>query len=191
MLAELARRYRRVHPVFVRQDFIWEATELCHLRRFLRCIPHEPLTILHLPARDLYGEHWSLTGRHVPGARTPDAAVRLPGRNLLLLSKVAVFCAQMRIPVIAIGSLGHNPFTDATPEFFRDFTKLAGVRVVAPFRQLTKPQVIRRGRHLPLRLSFSCLSPRRGLHCGKCNKCAERLRAFRQAGIADPTRYAS
>ena len=38
------------------------------------------------------------------------------------------------------------------------------------------------GRGLPLELTFSCISPLRGLHCGHCNKCAERQAAFRDAG---------
>jgi len=195
MLAELACRYRTVYPVFIRQGLRWETIELHHLRRFLRAIlPSSdssvlPLTVLSLPARDLYGLHWSTTGRAVPGARTRDAAVCLPGRNLMLLVKAAVFCALHRIPVIAVGSLGHNPFPDATPGFFRSFARLVGLQVLAPFRQLTKTQVIRRGRQLPLHLTFSCLAPQRGLHCGRCNKCAERQRAFHAAGVEDRTRY--
>jgi 7-cyano-7-deazaguanine synthase len=194
MLAELARRYDRVFPVFIRQGLVWEEAELRSLRHFLRATT--PLTVLDLPVRDLYGKHWSTTGHRVPHAKTPDQAVYLPGRNLLLLCKAAVFCAQHRIGTIAVGSLGHNPFPDATTEFFRDFSKAAGealgfpIRIIAPFRSLTKEQVVRRGRRLPLHLSFSCLAPKRDRHCGRCNKCAERQRAFREAGLRDRTRYA-
>ncbi len=200
MLAELSRRYRKVYPVFIRHGLVWEETELRRLRRFLRAasaINHEPVTILHLPVADLYGAHWSITGRKVPHARTPDQAVYLPGRNLLLLSQAAIFCAKHRIDTIAVGSLGHNPFPDATPKFFRDFSRVAGealafrFQIVTPFRRLTKTQVIRRGRHLPLHLSFSCIAPKRGQHCGHCNKCAERQRAFRAARVVDKTKYLS
>jgi len=182
LVAELAKTYRRVSPVYIRQGFSWERAELRHLR---------DAVVLDFPISDVYGKHWSVTGRRVPGARTSDAAVYLPGRNLMLLSKAAVFCALHKIPVIAVGSLGHNPFPDATPEFFRDFARVSGVKVIAPFRQLTKAQVIRRGRHLPLHKSFSCIAPKRGRHCGRCNKCAERQRAFREAGVEDLTRYAT
>lgn len=196
LVAELAKTYRCVHPVFIRQGLVWEMAELRALRRFLPHVQHQPLTILSLPVRDLYGAHWSTTGHKVPGAKTRDEAVYLPGRNLMLLSKAAVFCALHKIPVIAVGSLGHNPFADATPQFFREFAGVAGgvldfkFQIVTPFRRLAKAQVVRRGRHLSLHLSFSCLVPRRGRHCGRCNKCAERQRAFRQAGMADRTSYA-
>ena len=226
MLAALARRFTVVHPVFIRHGLVWEEAELRHLRRFLRALSdhasritgHEspitsyrsslsavrfplgrlrPLTVLSLPVRDLYGRHWSTTGRGVPSATSPDQAVYLPGRNLLLLSKAAVFCARHGIGVLAVGSLGHNPFPDARPEFFRRWAAAAGdalgcrLKVIAPFRALTKSQVVRRGVRfgLPLHLSFSCIAPRRGRHCGHCNKCAERQRAFREAGVPDRTRY--
>ena len=200
MLAVLACRYRKVYPVFIRQGLVWENNELHHLRRFLRAssiFNREPVTVLDLPMRDLYGDHWSTTGRKAPGAATPDQAVYLPGRNLLLLSKAAVFCVQHRIDTIAIGSLGHNPFPDATPKFFRGFARAAGTalnfryKIISPFRTQTKEQVVQHGIRLglPLHLSFSCLSPRRGRHCGRCNKCAERQRAFREAGLEDKTKY--
>jgi 7-cyano-7-deazaguanine synthase len=199
MLAELARRYRNVYPVFIRYGLVWERAELQHLKKFLRRakIPRiQSLTVLDLPVRDLYGVHWSTTGRKVPQARTPDKAVYLPGRNLLLLSKAAVFCALNKIDTIAIGSLDHNPFPDATPRFFREFATVAGealnfrLKVIAPFRALAKRKVLHRGKSLPLHLSFSCISPRRELHCGRCNKCAERQQAFLAAKIVDRTKYA-
>lgn len=194
MIAELARCYRKVYPVYIQQGLVWEEAELRHLRRYLRAItdPRSPithLTVLSLPVGDLYGRHWSTTGRKTPGANSRDEAVELPGRNLMLLSKAAVFCVLHRIPLIAVGSLGHNPFPDATPQFFRDFGRLAGVKVIAPFRQLTKETVIRRGRNLPLSMTFSCLRPRRGRPCGRCNKCAERQHAFAAAGVPDQTCY--
>lgn len=178
----MAKTYGRVHPVFIRQGLVWERAELRHLRRYLRSLGIGPLTILDLQVRDLYGKHWSTTGKLVPSARSRDEAVYLPGRNLMLLSKAAVFCGLHKIPVIAVGTLAGNPFPDATPEFFRDFARVSGIKVIAPFRHLRKEQVVCRGRHLPLHLSFSCLAPRNGHHCGRCNKCAERIRALRGEG---------
>jgi 7-cyano-7-deazaguanine synthase len=52
-------------------------------------------------------------------------------------------------------------------------------------------EVLKRAEGLPLELTFSCIAPEDGLHCGRCNKCAERARGFARAGLADPTRYKS
>ena len=200
LLGTLAGKHRRVFPLFVRMGLQWEKTELYWLRRFLAQLDSprvQPLTVVELPATDVYGKHWSVTGKHVPGARTPDEAVYLPGRNLLLVSKAAVFCALRDIPTIALAPLGRNPFPDATPAFFRKFAQVASralgrrITVAAPFRKLTKPQLIVRSPELPLHLTFSCIAPRGRLHCGRCNKCAERKIAFREAKVRDFTRYSA
>ena len=62
-----------------------------------------------------------MTGEGTPGADTADDAVFLPGRNVLLVSLAAVWCSTHGVSQIALGSLGGNPFPDATPEFFSNF----------------------------------------------------------------------
>jgi 7-cyano-7-deazaguanine synthase len=61
------------------------------------------------------------------------------------------------------------------------------VRILRPYAGLDKTEVMRRGRGLPLGLTFSCLRPAHGRHCGRCNKCRERREAFADAGLRDPT----
>ena len=98
---------------------------------------------------------------------------------------------------VALAVLGSNPFGDATPEFFDDFESALHhatgerVRIVRPFARFDKRQVMNLGRELPLELTFSCIAPAAGAHCGRCNKCAERNAAFRLIGADDPTRYAA
>jgi 7-cyano-7-deazaguanine synthase len=131
----------------------------------------------------------------VPGAATPDEAVFLPGRNVFLLAKAIVWCHLRGIPAVALAPLESNPFPDATPRFFESFTALVNeavegrVQVLRPYAGLHKNDVMRRGQGLPLELTFSCIKPQSGKHCGRCNKCAERKRAFADAGLADPTPY--
>ena len=189
----------RVFPLYVRCGLAWEAVELAWLRRFLQAIHSPrllPLRCLEIPIRSTYGAHWSLTGRRVPGTRSADAAVYLPGRNVLLISHAAIICAKAGICEIALGLLKGNPFGDASPSFLRRFASCltealqSPIRVLAPLRGSTKPQLIHAASDLPLQLTFSCLNPSGKWHCGRCNKCAERQRAFRQAGAPDPTTYA-
>src|SRR5437868_6116717 len=75
LLGEALRTHEVVHPLYVRQGLYWEAVELRHLKQFLRAVRGpalRPLEVLHLPVADLYGLHWSITGRGVPGADMPD-----------------------------------------------------------------------------------------------------------------------
>jgi len=198
LAADLANQGVRVSPVYVRFGLRWEDVELAYARRFLEALGHpsvDPLTVLELPMGDVYGEHWSRTGP-VPDEASPDEAVYLPGRNILLVSKVAVWCALRRIRTIHSGVLSGNPFPDATAEFFATLTRAISlgldwsVEVIRPYAGRNKLDVIRIGREYPLEHTFSCLSPSGGGHCGRCNKCAERQKVFRDAGIADLTSYA-
>ena len=104
LIAEFLREGRVVQPIYIRFGLAWEATEEDHLRRFLETLPSSelrPLVALELPVADTYGSHWSLSADDVPGADTPDEAVYLPGRNLLLLSKSSIWCALHGCPTIA------------------------------------------------------------------------------------------
>ena len=195
--AALIQRYLRqgfeVHPAYIRGGHAWESAELHWTRRLLRRMARrglETLEVLSVPVRDTYrAAGWSLTGKHVPSARTPDEAVYLPGRNILLLSKLAVFSAERGIGRIALGTLGTNPFPDATVSFFRMMeTALSSglafrLKVETPLRGMHKPEVLKT-EGVPWELTFSCIAPRGLSHCGRCNKCAERLNAFEAAGIS-------
>jgi 7-cyano-7-deazaguanine synthase len=196
---ELLRDFARVYPLYIRSGLRWEDIEVAALRRFLDEVRREglePLVVLDEPVADVYGAHWSTHGREVPGADSADEAVYLPGRNLLLTVKAAVWCRLRDVGALALGSLGSNPFPDSTPDFFAGLEGLlnqamgGALRLIRPFDHLRKSQVIARGRHLPLHLTFSCINPVHGRHCGTCNKCAERKRGFREAGSIDRTVYA-
>jgi 7-cyano-7-deazaguanine synthase len=200
LVAEAARVYPSVHPLYVRTGLAWEDVERQYLDRFLAAVRtpalHRAVT-LDQPVADLYRDHWSLTGVGVPAAGTPDEDVFLPGRNVLLLAKPLLWCHLHGVPEVALAPLAVNPFPDATPEFFANFAAAVNrsvggsVRVTRPYAELHKTDVIRRGAGFPLEHTFSCIRPAAGLHCGACSKCHERRVAFREAGVADPTEYAA
>jgi 7-cyano-7-deazaguanine synthase len=200
LLAEAARAYPAVHPLYVRTGLFWEDVERQYLDRFLAAIAGptlRPLHVLEQPVADVYGSHWSVSGDGVPAAGTPDADVYLPGRNVFLLAKALVWCHLNGVPEVATAPLHCNPFPDATPRFYDGFAALVSeavsgsVRVLRPYSALDKTDVLRRGRGFPLEHTFSCIRPERGLHCGRCSKCAERRDGFRAAGVPDPTEYAA
>ena len=203
VLAASEARTARVQPVYVSTDLAWEGQELAVLERLLALPPFvgqvSPLATLAFTVRDLYpATHWAVRGQP-PAFDTPDAEVYLAGRNVVLLSKAAIYCAQHRIPRLAIGLLAGNPFPDATPAFFETMGRALSlglahdVEIAAPFLHMKKSDVIRLGVELgvPLALTLSCMDPRDGRHCGACSKCRERRDAFHEAALEDPASYAA
>lgn len=190
-------------PIYIRAGLSWEGAEEKALSVFLDAIEQpnlRPVTRLHVDSASLLSqEHWSVTGAGVPEAATPDSAMYIPGRNILLISLAAVWCSTHDVHRIAIGSLGANPFPDATPGFFQSMGRALSeglgheIQVEAPFRGMHKDQLIQMHARLPLELTLTCARPPEGdaTHCGRCNKCEERRAAFRKAGVLDRTRYAA
>jgi 7-cyano-7-deazaguanine synthase len=203
LLGQLLVEGRSVQPFYVRGGLTWELAERRAVQRFLEALASpslngrlSPLVELNLPLRDLYGDHWSVTGVGVPDFASPDEAVFLPGRNPILLVKAAVWCQLHGLEELALAPLASNPFGDASDLFFDTFQRALTLamdrplKIVRPFLHRSKTEVMHLGRDLPLDLTFSCIAPVAGEHCGNCNKCAERQAAFRNSGIPDPTRYA-
>lgn len=197
LIAKLAAD-AEVYPIYVRCGFKWEDAELAVLRLFVEALKNERVkrTIeLSAPAAALYGDHWSVTGERVPAADEPDENTYLPGRNILLISLAAIWCSTHGVTRIAIGSLGGNPFPDATPQFFDSFGRdlSNGLRheiaIEAPLRGFHKDDLIRQFKGLPLELTLTCMAPEESRHCGRCNKCFERQQAFAKAGVFDRTLY--
>jgi 7-cyano-7-deazaguanine synthase len=206
LLAEEAAR-GDTQPIYISAGLAWEPGERSMVEALLRHAAlrgrTRHLVVLSVDMRDVYAAtHWAVTGKP-PAYHTPDEDVYLPGRNIVLLAKAGVYCAAAGFDRIVLGTLGHNPFPDATPEFRQTMGRALslglahGLRVEAPYAERDKTDVIRRGAALgvPFQLTLSCMSPADGSplprHCGTCSKCRERHDAFVAAGVEDPTEYAS
>ena len=204
LLAEEAAK-GDVQPVYVAAGLAWEPAERDAVAALLASLKERiaPLVSLAVDMRDVYeAGHWAIEGKP-PRYDTPDEDVYLPGRNVILLGKAAVYCAAAGIERLVLGTLAHNPFPDATPAFRSAMAKALSLGLAhpltidAPYADAGKAEVIRRGAALgvPLQLTLSCMNPQKArgslfLHCGTCSKCRERHDAFVEAGIADETRYA-
>lgn len=210
LLAEEASR-AETQPIYVSAGLAWEPAERATIARFLASDgvgrQVRPLVSLSVDMRDVYAAtHWSIQGRP-PAYHTPDEEVYLPGRNIILLGKAGVYCAAAGIERLVLGTLAHNPFPDATPEFRSAIAHALSLglahplRIEAPYAGVSKAEVVRRGVGLgvPFELTLSCMNPLAAAsavepaparHCGACSKCRERHDAFLEAGITDTTDYA-
>ena len=208
-VAAAARAGQRgpVIALYVSVGFAWERAEREIAAALLATQPFAGLrdfVALRFDMRDVFPPtHWAVRGTP-PAYDTPDEDVFIDGRNVILLSKAAVYMAAAVRPrpaavTLLIGPLAGNPFPDATTEFFAATARSLSlgldvpIAVEAPFATRHKSDVIRRGMALgvPLELTLSCMNPQDGAHCGACSKCRERIDAFREAGVKDPTRYRS
>ena len=194
---------RDVQPLYVRVGLAWEHAERQAIARFIEAAGLagriRPLAVLSVDMTDVYPRsHWAVQGQP-PGYDTPDEDVYLPGRNVILFGKAAVFCAAAGIGRMVIGTPDHNPFPDATPAFRAAMQSALSLgldhtlQIEAPYAHRSKADVIRRGSALgaPLALTLSCMNPSDGVaHCGLCSKCRERHLAFVEADVEDPTTYA-
>ena len=213
VLAAAEARSGRIHPIYVSAGLAWEEAELAALERLLAAPPlagrTEPLATLSFTVHDLYpATHWALRGEP-PAFDTPDEDVYLTGRNIALLSKAGIYAGQRNVARIVLGPLAGNPFPDATRTFFDAMARALSlgldhtIAIDTPFAALEKSDVIKLGVELgvPLELTLSCMNPRHRQghggqapsveHCGQCSKCRERRDAFAEAGVIDPTRYAT
>ncbi len=201
VLVAMEARERSVQPVYVSVGLAWEQAERAMLDRLLPALGPRVAPAAHLTVdmRDVYpAAHWAVRGIP-PGYDSPDEDVYLEGRNIVLLSKAAVFAARQGITRIALGPLAGNPFPDATGEFFGAMARALSIGldhpidVAAPLAALHKADVIKIGVSLrvPLELTMSCMNPAGEVHCGTCSKCRERQHGFRDAGVQDRTPYAT
>ena len=124
----------------------------------------------------------------------------VPFRNAHFLSVAVSWAEAISAGAVYIGAVAEDSsgYPDCRPEYYRVFQELirAGTRpethikIVTPVINLKKSEIIRRGIALgaPLHLTWSCYRSE-DLACGACDSCLLRLRAFAEAGAADPIPY--
>ena len=124
----------------------------------------------------------------------------VPNRNSIMLSvaigwAISTDCHEVWF---AAHAGDHTIYPDCRPEFINAFNEamlLANawnpVVVVAPFKNMSKAQIVKLGAelHVPFAATWSCYVGK-AKHCGKCGTCVERKEAFQLAGVEDPTEYA-
>jgi 7-cyano-7-deazaguanine synthase len=130
----------------------------------------------------------------------------VPARNTVFLALALGLAETLeaRDLVAGMNAIDYSGYPDCRPEFVRAFESLAdlatragveGARftVHTPLMSLDKAGIIRLGRSLGVDYSIthSCYDPSPdGAACGRCDACRLRAHGFREAGVADPTRYA-
>ena len=122
----------------------------------------------------------------------------VPFRNGIMLAIATGIAESHGLKRVYIANHGgdHTIYPDCRPDFIQamDGAATAGtfvnVRIEAPYTNITKADIVRRGTALGVDYSktWSCYKGS-DVHCGKCGTCVERKEAFLEAGVKDPTEY--
>lgn len=122
----------------------------------------------------------------------------VPFRNGIMLSIAIGIAESNGLDKVLIANHGgdHAIYPDCRPEFISaiDAAAQAGtyvnVKVVAPYTNITKTDIARRGVDLGIDYSETWSCYKGGVvHCGTCGTCVERKEALRDAGLVDRTEY--
>ena len=122
----------------------------------------------------------------------------VPFRNGVMLAVAAGIAESNGLTKVLIANHGgdHTIYPDCRPEFIvaMDAAVEAGtfarVRVVAPYTNISKADIARRGGALGIDYAETWSCYKGGdVHCGTCGTCVERKEALREAGIEDNTPY--
>jgi|SRR5690348_965821 7-cyano-7-deazaguanine synthase len=124
----------------------------------------------------------------------------VPFRNAHFLAAAVSWAEVIGAQSIFIGAVHEDSsgYPDCRPEYYRIFAELARVgtrpkteiAIETPIIHMRKSEIIRRGIELgvPLDRTWSCYQSEQEA-CGACDSCRLRLRAFAEAGVADPIAY--
>lgn len=125
-------------------------------------------------------------------------SIIVPFRNAIFLSIAVAYASSIDTTKIFYGAQGSDQtfYPDCRKEFYRSFQKAAKlgtdkeITIEAPFSNVSKSAIIKLGSELgvPFDLTWSCYldGPK---HCGKCESCVNRRKAFQEAEVQDPTEY--
>jgi 7-cyano-7-deazaguanine synthase len=134
------------------------------------------------------------------GAAAEIPPTYVPFRNAHFLSVAVSWAEVIGADAIFIGAVAEDSsgYPDCRPEYYRVFEELIRVgtrpetqiRIETPVIRLRKSEIVRRGMEFgaPLELTWSCYQFEDAA-CGVCDSCQLRLRAFAEAGLADPIPY--
>ncbi len=148
--------------------------------------------------KEIFGGVTSLCNANIPMTSSFSQPIIVPFRNAIFLSIAVSYAVAIGAARVFYGAQGSDePFyPDCRKEFYKSFETAAKIGtdkdmiIEAPFSNIPKSGIIKSGSELgvPFDLTWSCYlnGPK---HCGKCESCINRKKAFREVGIKDVVEY--
>jgi len=183
------------------------AAEITAARRLAEALGAQEHRVASVDLGQFGGSALTDAAIEVPETPTSDIPVTyVPARNTVLLALALAWAEVLGADEIHLGvnAVDYSGYPDCRPAFIEAFAQLAALatrrgvegqplRLITPLMHLSKAEIIALGSRLGLdySLTVSCYqATAEGLACGRCDACRLRAAGFRQAGLADPTRYA-
>jgi 7-cyano-7-deazaguanine synthase len=148
--------------------------------------------------KEIFGNVTALCNTEIPLTSEFSQPIIVPFRNAIFLSAAVAYAVSVGADKIFYGAQGSDePFyPDCRREFYQAFEKAARlgtcqeISIQAPFSDMHKSDVIRKASELgvPLESTWSCYLDG-AKHCGRCESCVNRKKAFQEAAVPDPTKY--
>ncbi len=148
--------------------------------------------------KEIFSDVTPLCNTNLPLTAEFSNPIIVPFRNAIFLSVAVAYAVTIGATKIFYGAQGSDePFyPDCRREFYEAFERAArlgtcqGITIRAPYSSYKKSDLIREGAKLgvPFGLTWSCYRDGE-MHCGVCESCVNRKKAFSDAGVADPTKY--
>ena len=131
-------------------------------------------------------------------SKSSASSVWVPARNMVFTSIATSYAESIGAEIIIVGWDREEAatFPDNSKEFLNAFNELIeigspdNIKIEAPAIDLNKEEIVELGVKVgaPMELSYSCYAGREK-HCGVCESCMRRKRAFKKLKINDPTEY--
>lgn len=125
-------------------------------------------------------------------------SVWVPARNTVFCSIALAFAESIKAEIIIVGWDYEEAvtFPDNSKEYLESFNKTIhygsfdDITIEAPLIDMNKVDIVKKGFEInaPVDLSYSCYNGTEK-HCGVCESCKRRKRAFINANLDDPTEY--
>jgi len=161
----------------------------------------EVIDLRMMAAEAMTGNSLTDDAVEVPLGHYADESMKatvVPNRNMIFISIATALAISRGAGIVAYAAHAgdHAIYPDCRPEFASAQAQAVlmatdgAVRLLAPFINMNKYDIAITGINLsaPLHLTWSCYEGR-ALHCGRCGTCVERIEAFHDAGVIDPTTY--
>jgi len=148
----------------------------------------------------LTDDSMEITDGDIHRTEIPDTYV--PARNMVFLSVAASYADALGITDIFIGvsEVDYSGYVDCREAFIQAMEKAINLGTVlgaerkqhitlhAPFMHMTKAEEVKLGVRLGVDFGLTWTCYRGDAHpCGTCDSCLLRAKAFREAGVEDPT----